>query len=65
MFRRFSVNFAILSMALDASMSMLALLLAAMLRPLLSSLEFVRSMNVVRLPAFLYLVVPLLWISVF
>ena len=65
MFRRFSVNFAILSMALDASLTMLALLVAEALRPLLSSLDFIRSLETVRLPPSLYLAVPLLWFIVF
>jgi hypothetical protein len=50
MFRRFSANFAILSMAVDAGLTMLALVATEVLRPWLSPLKIVRPLETVRLP---------------
>lgn len=65
MLRRFSVNFAVLSMVLDAAFTLLALLAAVELRPVLPPLPFLHSLTVVRLPGHLYLIAPLLWVLVF
>ena len=43
MFRRFSINYAIFSMGIDAIVVMLMLYLSTVIRPSLSSLPFVAS----------------------
>lgn len=65
MFRRFTINFAILSMALDAALTVLALALAVYLRPGLPPFPTLIPIKTVELPYFLYLIVPVLWIIVF
>ncbi|MEX1248192.1 MAG: sugar transferase [Anaerolineales bacterium] len=67
MLRRFSVNFALFSIALDAALVALALLLAENLRPSLSSLSFAQPLieGEVKVPSALYLFFPLVWIAVF
>jgi exopolysaccharide biosynthesis polyprenyl glycosylphosphotransferase len=64
-FRRFSVQFAILSIILDASFTLLALVAATVLRPSLTQLPFLRPLPEIHLPLVLYLLVPLLWIAIF
>jgi exopolysaccharide biosynthesis polyprenyl glycosylphosphotransferase len=65
MFRRFSANFAVLSLFLDASLVALALLISAYLRPTFNSFSFVKEINlpVVELPWTLYLVFPVVWVG--
>lgn len=65
MFRRFSVNFSIFSMTLDASLTVFALMVSAALRPLLPPLPFLQPLNTVQWPLYLYVLVPLLWWIVF
>ncbi len=65
MFRRFGVNFAIFSMFLDGALTLLALFLAVGLRPLLLSLPHLIVLESARIPNALYVIVPLLWVSVF
>lgn len=65
MLRRFSLNFALFSMFLDGVITLTALFLAAELRPRLPLLPLLRPLNVVRLPDYIYLLVPLLWVGVF
>jgi len=62
MFRRFSVNFALLSISLDAVLVVLALLAAALLRGPLSVLPFVNPLGVTPVPFFLYLAFPVAWV---
>ncbi len=65
MFRRFSANFALFSIFLDLVLIDLALLIAVLLRAPLSSLSFVREINQgVVLPPPLYLLFPLMWVTV-
>jgi len=65
MFRRFSVDFAILSMFIDAGLTLAALHLAVLLRPALPrSLPGIHSLETVHLPFHLYLIAPLLWVLV-
>ena len=65
MLRRFSANFAVISMFIDALLAALALHLAALLRPSLSSLSFVQEINLpIEIPWPLYLLFPLIWVSV-
>lgn len=66
MLRRFSVNFAILSMALDGVGVLFCLWLSAAVRPALSALTFVKDIeSAVALPLPLYVIFPMLWIMVF
>jgi len=65
MFRRFSVDFAILSMFIDAGLTLAALHLAVLLRPALPTLlPGIRPLETVHLPSYLYLIAPLLWVLV-
>ena len=63
MFRRFSTNFAALSILLDAALATAALLLATTLRSTLSFLPFVQQLGQVELPNFLYLLFPFVWVN--
>lgn len=66
MFQRFSVNFAIFSMLLDASLTLAALLAAVAFRPSLPAvLPLLRPLAAADLPFALYLSIPPLWVSVF
>ena len=65
MLRRFSVNFAVFSMALDAGLTLLALQLAVWLRPYLPTFPFLVRVNNYAIPLPIYLMVPLLWTTVF
>ena len=65
MLRRFSINFAILSMALDAFWVVFGLKFAIALRPLLNRISFIQPIpEGVALPLSLYIVFPLLWVSI-
>lgn len=65
MLRRFSVNFAVFSIFLDAILIDFALGLAAILRMPLNALSFVEPVpSPVRLPPVLFAIFPVLWISV-
>lgn len=62
MLRRFSIDFAILSMVLDTALIALALGLATTFRPALNELPFVKSIPApVALPNILYIGFPFLW----
>jgi exopolysaccharide biosynthesis polyprenyl glycosylphosphotransferase len=66
MLRRFSVNFAIVSMLLDGSGVALCLWLAAQIRPALNTLDLVKDLpQGVGIPPVLYVLFPVLWIAVF
>ncbi len=65
MFRRHTVNYAILSLALDASLTLLAWLAAEALRLAPPSLPFLQVYEPPGLPWFFYPLLPLLWIAVF
>jgi exopolysaccharide biosynthesis polyprenyl glycosylphosphotransferase len=63
MLRRFSVNFSLLSMVLDALLVTLVLYLTTRLRPLLSSFSFAQEiLTPVALPVDLYILFPLIWV---
>jgi exopolysaccharide biosynthesis polyprenyl glycosylphosphotransferase len=64
-FRRFSVQFAILSIILDAGLTLLALVAAVILRPSLPPFPFLRPLPEVHFPFVLYLLAPFLWIAIF
>jgi exopolysaccharide biosynthesis polyprenyl glycosylphosphotransferase len=66
MFRRFSTNFALFSMLLDAVWIVLSLLIADRIRPGLSSLPFAASFpSEFHLPVIIYPLSVVIWISVF
>lgn len=66
MLRRFSVNFAILSMLLDGIASAFCLWVSAVIRPLLSGFSFFKTIDSpVLIPYQLYLLFPLIWVVVF
>jgi len=66
MLRRFSINFAVLSMVIDGLFVMLSMWTAVQIRPLLNDLGFVAPIpSPVFLPARLYLLFPLTWLSIF
>ncbi|NTU75008.1 MAG: sugar transferase [Anaerolineaceae bacterium] len=65
MFRRFSVNFAILSIIIDAVLVAAALWFSDVLRPVLNALPYVKAIpEQMTVPAILYVVFPILWVSV-
>ena len=65
MVRRFSINFALLSMVIDAGLIALCLWLGAQLRPSLSSLSFVELISrPVVIPLALYLIFPIIWVGI-
>jgi exopolysaccharide biosynthesis polyprenyl glycosylphosphotransferase len=67
MFRRFSNDFAILSIFLDAFLIALALRIAYLIRPTLDGLSiFIRDIQIVpEIPTYFYFVFPLIWVIVF
>ena len=65
MLRRFSVNFAIFSMVLDMSLTLLALQVAAWQRPYLPPVPFLISVESYQIPPLIYIIVPILWSMVF
>lgn len=65
MLRRFSVDFAILSMFIDAVLTVVALRIVTVVRPLLPEVfPSLRPLDTVTLPVHLYIVAPLLWVLV-
>ncbi|MEX2161080.1 MAG: sugar transferase [Anaerolineales bacterium] len=66
MLRRFSVNFALFSIALDAALVASSLLLAEGLRPALNSLSFAQPLAAgeASVPLVLYAIFPAAWIAV-
>jgi exopolysaccharide biosynthesis polyprenyl glycosylphosphotransferase len=65
MFRRFSTNFALFSMALDSLLIILSLWLATRFRPVLSTLPFTADIrNPLHMPWQLYLLFPAVWVAV-
>ncbi len=65
MIRRFSVNFAIFSIILDALCVLAALHLSAVIRPSLDSLGWLEPVAVpLFVPAILYVIFPVLWVGV-
>jgi exopolysaccharide biosynthesis polyprenyl glycosylphosphotransferase len=66
MLRRFSVNFALFSMLLDACSTALGLFLAGTLRPLLNSVSIIKDVREAALvPPTLYLLFPVVWVIIF
>lgn len=66
MFRRFSVNFALFSMMLDAALVAISLYLATVIRPFLSSLPLIAFIPYpLHTHAVLYVLFPIAWVAVF
>lgn len=65
MLRRFSVNFAIFSMALDACLTYLALNLAVFIRPFLPQFPYLVPVDQIILSQTLYIIVPAVWVLTF
>ena len=65
MLRRFSVNFAIFSMILDAGLTLFALQLAVWERPYLPNVPYLITVETYQIPLAIYVLVPLVWGSVF
>lgn len=66
MLRRFSINFAIFSMALDVLWVGAGLWAAAAVRPSLSRFPFFRAIpDAIDLPIALYFIFPLIWVGIF
>ena len=65
MFRRFGVNFAVLSIVLDAGLTLLAFFLAISLRPQLPELPFLVKVTSMTVPITFYAITPFLWVLVF
>jgi len=65
MLRRFSVNFAVFSMLLDGISVVLCLLFSASIRPSMSALSFVKTVDSVSVPAQLLVFFPIIWVVIF
>lgn len=66
MLRRFSVNFAILSMLFDGFLTALSLWLAYQTRPILTQIEWLQVPILhPAIPLWMYFVVPIMWVLVF
>lgn len=66
MLRRFSINFSIFSMVIDAALVALMLYATTVMRPLLNYLPFVASVvSPVRVPYSLYILFPACWVGIF
>ncbi len=65
MLRRFSVNFAIFSMAMDVSFTFLALHLAVMIRPYLPAFPYLVPVHQISLSSILYILIPAVWVLTF
>ena len=68
MLKRFSVNFAVFSMALDLVLTLLSLYAAAWVRPIMSGWEWIRPLSWspdLLVPWPLYLAAGLIWLGVF
>jgi exopolysaccharide biosynthesis polyprenyl glycosylphosphotransferase len=65
MFKRFDTDFAVFSIILDTGLIALALVAAVILRPSLPPVPFSQPLFSIHLPAWIYGIVPLLWITIF
>lgn len=64
--RRFSINFAILSMMLDALTVAFSLWISTIIRPSLSSISFIKPIAIPEfVPVELYLFFPLIWVLIY
>ncbi|MBK8433149.1 MAG: sugar transferase [Chloroflexi bacterium] len=66
MFKRFTINYALFSIALDITLTLLTLHLAGILRPLLpATLPFMVPLAAIDVPSPLYFAVPIIWGIIF
>jgi exopolysaccharide biosynthesis polyprenyl glycosylphosphotransferase len=65
MLKRFSVNFAIFSMAVDAGLTYLALAFAVAIRPFLPIFPYLVPVEQITLSQTLYIIVPIVWAFTF
>lgn len=66
MLRRFSINFALFSMALDGLSVILSLWMAAIVRPALNEFTWIKPItSPVIIPAALYILFPLIWVVIY
>ena len=66
MLRRFSINFAIFSMALDAFFVLCGLKAAELLRPLMDGIPLLKSVpEQIYLPPGIYIIFTLVWVGIF
>jgi exopolysaccharide biosynthesis polyprenyl glycosylphosphotransferase len=65
LFKRFSINYAVFSVAVDTGCTLFALLLAVAVRPDLPPVPFLVPVPEIQLPLYLYVIAPLLWLSIF
>jgi exopolysaccharide biosynthesis polyprenyl glycosylphosphotransferase len=66
MYRRFSINFALFSMGVDAVLVFVSLLIATSIRPFLSGLPLIAYIPTpLYTPAALYVIFPLAWVVIF
>jgi len=64
--RRFSINFAILSMILDIIMVSFGLWLSSIIRPALNSISFIKPIPApVVIPTALFLIFPVIWVLIY
>ena len=65
MLRRFSINFAIFSMIMDAILVVIGLQMAVLARPYLDAIPIIKTIpEPVSLPAGLYIIFPLVWVGI-
>ena len=65
MFRRFSTNFAIFSIGVDACLTFLALCLAVVVRPFLPRFPYLVPVDQITLSQTLYIIIPTVWVLTF
>ncbi len=66
MIRRFSVNFALFSMALDGFSVLLSLWMAVLFRPMLNNFSWIEPISAkITTPMALYVLFPLIWIAIY
>lgn len=65
MIKRFSVNYAVLTMVIDMGVTLLTLILAVSLRPNLPSVPYLVPIAEIEIPFWIYVLIPLLWVMVF
>src|SRR5688572_27125438 len=66
MLRRFSINFALLSMLLDGLTVAVGLLLAAFIRPFLNQFSWIELVPTqIIIPSSLYIFFPLIWVGIY
>lgn len=65
MFRRFSTNYALLSMFLDAATIFIALILATLIRPTLYEISLAAYIREpIDIPNILYIIFPMIWVGI-